>query len=124
MKKLLMAISVFMVLANAYPAKAQTMISVSMKNSRLEWKWDLGTGGPAEAFRVKCGKASGDYTKITVVTADTRSVPVAQAIDGYGQWYCTVSAINSFDESGNSNEITFNAGDAPTNPFEFGVVSQ
>jgi len=98
-------------------SQAQSTITVNIKKAALTWEWEQGTGGPADGFRVKCGSASGQYTKLTVVTADTRRVPILAVIDGLGTWFCVVESFNEFGPSETTtNEVSFKAGDIPMGP--------
>jgi hypothetical protein len=108
----------------AFPARSQDSIKVSIKKSALAWDWTQGDGGVADAFNAKCGTVSGTYTKSTVVSATLRTVPLASVIVGPGENFCAVTAINGFEESAASNEVSFNAGDAPLKPTNNRIVTQ
>lgn len=97
------------------PASAQVLIAVDIDLASLSWDAPVGGGTVAE-YRVKCGSASGIYTKITPVPAPAISIPVRDAIDGLGIWFCVVTSRNQFGESGPTNEITFEAGMKPGAP--------
>jgi hypothetical protein len=109
-------------------AQAQSTIRVNIHKARLEWTWVIGAppnDGPVEWFNVLCGKVSGQYTNITKVADPMfRSIPLAQVIDSSGNWYCAVTAQNSFEESGVSNEVNFVAGATPSIPTNTQVVAQ
>ena len=104
-------------------AAAQTSISVDISKARLQWDWAQGTGGLPDNFLVKCGQSSGSYSKTTPVAYPTTTIPVAQAITGQGNWFCTVSAINQFGESANANEVPFVAGAVPLPPSNARVTA-
>ena len=97
-------------------ANAQALQSVNINRAKLTWTWAVGDGGAADYFNMKCGTAPGSYTRITRVNAPTTELSVAQAIAGSGTWYCVVTAVNQFGESGPSNELPFVAGAAPSTP--------
>lgn len=102
------------------PSQAQTNISVNINRTDLIWEWTQGQppdDGVAEKFTVKCGQATGVYTKLTDVSFPNRILPVRQAITGNGNWFCVVTASNQFGESGASNEIPFAAGAPPSSPL-------
>ena len=101
-------------LGMASSVQAQS-VSVDINRAKLSWTWAQGAGGAATEFRVKCGQTSGVYTRTTIVAHPTMSVNVKDAITGNGNWFCVVTAANSFGESGASNEIPFVAGAAPSN---------
>lgn len=99
----------------ASPVSAQVFIAVDIERQSLGWDAPVG-GGAVVEYLMKCGPASGNYTKITPVAATSTSIPVKDAIDGLGNWFCVVTARNAFGESGPSNEIAFEAGMKPGNP--------
>jgi hypothetical protein len=100
---------------------AQSTLSVNIKTARLAWKWEQGSGGPADGFNVLCGQSSGNYTKKTVISATARSTSVLHAIDGYGTWFCAVEAFNDTGVSGRTNEVTFRASDIPVDPTDLSI---
>lgn len=102
-------------LALAGSVFAQVLIAVDIDRQSLAWNAPVG-GGAVGEYRVSCGPASGNYTKITPVPATSTSIPVKDAIDGLGAWFCVVTASNQFGQSGPSNEIAFEAGMKPSNP--------
>jgi hypothetical protein len=104
-------------IAGVMPARSQSQIKASISKSELCWEWNQGEGGIVEAFRVKTGLQSGNYTKVLTVSADVRCVSIASIIEGHGMNFSVVSAVNSFDESANSEEIAYLAGDSPLKPF-------
>lgn len=105
-------------------AFAQTSIAVNIDKAKLQWQWDQGAGAPANGFDVKCGQASGVYTKVTIVTPSTiKEVTVKDTISGPGSWFCAVSAFNEFGDSNLSNEVTFRAGIAPNDPSTLIIIS-
>lgn len=111
--------------ALASPAIAQTVLSVDITKAKLSWQWSQGPAGPASEFRVKCGAASGAYTKTTVlVDPAARTAPVLSVIAGPGKWFCAVSAANPYGESGSSNEVTFDAGSVPVAPTNATITAQ
>lgn len=102
-------------LATAGVAFAQVLIAVDIDRQSLAWEAPT-SGGQVGEYRVKCGPASGSYTKIMPVAAPATSIPVKDAIDGLGAWFCVVTARNAFGESGPSNELAFEAGMRPGDP--------
>lgn len=114
--KLLLAI-VFLIVAEGY---ALAQVIVDLNKGQLQWQWVQGTGGLASEFHVKCGSASGSYSKITVLVGSTvRTANIKDVITGSGIWYCVVTGANKYGESGNSNEVPFDGGvgvsSSPTN---------
>lgn len=102
-------------LATAGLAIAQVLIAVDIERQSLAW--DAPTaGGTVGEYRVSCGPASGNYTKVTVVPAPATSLAGKDAIDALGFWFCVVTAANQFGESGPSNELSFEAGMRPGAP--------
>jgi len=99
-------------------------VSVDINRAKLSWTWAQGTGGLASEFRVKCGQTSGAYTNTTVVPYPTLTINVKDAITGNGNWFCAVTAANSFGESGASNEVPFVAGAAPSNSPVLSIQAQ
>lgn len=108
-----LTLALFLVMAGG--VFAQVLIAVDIDRQSLSWDAPVG-GGAVGEYRVKCGSISGNYTKITPVAAPATSIPVRDAIDGLGAWFCVVTAANQFGESGPSNEITFEAGMKPGAP--------
>lgn len=99
----------------ASPVSAQVLIAVDVE--RQSFAWDAPTkGGTVSEYRVKCGPASGNYAKVTVVPSPATTLPVKDGIDGLGAWFCVVTARNQFGESGPSNELSFEAGMRPGTP--------
>ena len=112
-------------LASIAWAQTPTVISVDITKAQLTWSWAQGTGGVVVEFRIKCGNAAGMYTKTTVLADPAaRTLPVASAIGGPGNWFCAVSAANQFGESPNSNEINFAAGNVPVAPSGLQILVQ
>lgn len=103
------------VLLAGSPAFAQVLIAVDIERQSLAWDAPT-TGGAVGEYRVKCGPATGNYTKVTPVPAPATTLPVKDGIDGLGAWFCVVTAANQFGESGPSNEISFEAGMKPGAP--------
>ena len=96
-------------------AFGQTRIAVDIDKASLTWNAPT-AGGTVQEYKVKCGPATGDYTKTTVIGAPTLTAPVRSVIAGPGVWFCVVTAANQFGESGPSNEIAFEAGTKPGDP--------
>ncbi len=69
-----------------------------------------------DQFNVKCGTASKTYTKTTVISAAVQTANVDLVINGFGTWFCVVTASNGFGESGPTNEVSFLAGAIPVSP--------
>jgi hypothetical protein len=114
------------VLAFAPIAAAAQSVSVDINRAKLAWTWTAATGsGAPSEFRVKCGQSSGSYTKTTIVSDSAlRSIDIKTVIGGQGNWFCVVSAANSFGESGNSNEVPFVAGAAPSGSIAASISAQ
>jgi len=106
----LLTLALFLALAGS--VFAQVLIAVDIDRQSLAWDAPVG-GGAVGEYRVSCGPSSGSYTKITPVPAPATSIPVKDAIDGLGAWFCMVTASNQFGQSGPSNEIGFEAGMKP-----------
>lgn len=104
----------------AAPLLAQPII-VDLNRAQLAWQWSKGTGSDVNEFRVKCGQSSGAYTKVTVYPNPAqRTAQVRDVIAGSGVWYCIVTAANQYGEAA-SNEVPFDAGAAPSSPFNLQV---
>lgn len=98
-------------------AAAQTVLSVDITKATLAWAWQQGTGSPADGFNVKCGTATGVYSKVNQVKpSSVLEYPVLSAIAGPGTWFCVVTAFNEFGETSPTNEVTFKAGTLPGDP--------
>ena len=111
----------------AAEAAAQSVVAVDINRAKLRWQWVQGAppaDGTPDEFRVKCGQASGNYTRTTVVAYPTLEVAVKTAITGSGNWFCVVTAANQFGESGNSNELPFAAGAVPSGPSSLTILAQ
>lgn len=123
--KLILAFAILLITSAAY---AQTAIVVDINRARLTWDWTQGpepNNGLVEAFNVKCGPSSKTYNRTTTFTDPAlRSVPILSVIAGSGTYYCVASASNQYGESGNSNEVFFDAGAAPFPPSNFAVTAQ
>jgi len=128
LKKLLLALCLGFFLTGA--AQAQTVLSLDINKAVLTWDWSRGTepgvnDGDVAEFRMKCGAATGTYTKVTVWDlTKPRRMPVKEAIDGSGTWFCAAFAANEFGESGPSNEVNFRAGTVPNAPTGTVIVSE
>jgi hypothetical protein len=95
-------------------AFAQTNILVDIKKAKLTWNWAPDSAGDiVDSFSVKCGPATGVYTRNTPVLFPNTELDLVTAIFGVGTWFCTVSAVNQFGESPDSNEVAFSAGTTP-----------
>lgn len=118
-------IFLLVILLVATTAQAQT-VQVDINRAKLSWNWSPNVGSdPPTEFRMKCGGVSGIYTKITVVVGATvREMAVKDAISGAGNWFCVVTAANTFGESGGSNEIPFVAGAAPAGKITLQMLAQ
>jgi hypothetical protein len=128
LKRLLISGSLLAVVAIAAEVEAQVVAQADLNKAKLTWEWTQGVApldGQVAEFTVKCGQTTGVYTKLTkIVTATVRDANVRDVVGGSGNWFCTVSASNSFGESGNSNEVPFVAGAAPSKPFSTQVRPQ
>jgi hypothetical protein len=113
-------------LAFAPVAAFAQSVSVDINRAKLAWTWTsaTGSGAPTE-FRVKCGQFPLLYTKTTIVSDPAvREIAIKTVIGGQGNWFCVVSAANSFGESGNSNEVPFVAGAAPSGSIAASISAQ
>jgi hypothetical protein len=107
-------------------AEAQSTLSVNINQARLEWNWAKGVApddGLPDEFLIRCGQG-GTVTKTTSANPIARSLPIKQVITGSGDWHCTVTAANTFGESGASNQVFFAAGALPSAPTSVKVVAQ
>ena len=103
---------------------AQTVISVDINKARLQWDWTQGTGGAVDKFNVKCGTTPTTVSKVTTIADPAaRSANIRDVITGSGQWYCAVNAENGFGVSGDSNQVPFAAGAAPSAPANSRVTA-
>lgn len=122
MMKYLLVLTILVAASTAY---AQTSVSVNINKAKLAWQWTQGSGGAADGFNVKCGNTPGNYTRITAINNPAaRSVDVKDAITGSGQWFCTVTAFNQFDESAGASEVNFFAGAGPSAPTNLIIQAQ
>jgi hypothetical protein len=120
-----LGILVVLVLGVVTAAGAQS-VSVDINRAQLNWTWApaAGSGAPTQ-FLMKCGQVSGQYSRVSTIADPTvRSIAVKTVIGGQGNWFCAVSAANSFGESGLSNEVPFVAGAAPSGSAVLSIVAQ
>lgn len=115
----------------AVVAFGQTVVAVDINRAALSWDWSKGTGGDVEAFNLKCGPAPGSYTLPPFVVpvpgapaSYTGNVPVKSVVTAPGRYYCIVTASNLFGESGPSNELPFDAGNAPGAAVNLRLIAQ
>lgn len=108
-------------------SSAQT-VTVDLNKASLAWDWTKGpapSSGDVERFDVKCGKQSGVYSAVTPISDPLiRSVKISQILNGSGVWYCVVAAVNRYAASGNSNEVSFDAGAVPADPVNLRMQAQ
>ena len=83
--------------------------TVDFEHAKLTWTPGIGGDVPT-AYRAKCGTASGVYTLTADVTPPATSVAVRTVVPRPGTYYCVVTAVNQFGESGPSKEVRFTAG--------------
>lgn len=122
MRSILIILAVLMI---SVTAQAQTTISVDINKAKLAWDWTQGTGGIPTEFRVKCGAATGNYSRVTTLADPAaRGANIRDVITGSGNWFCAVTAANAFGESVPSNEVNFSAGAAPSAPTNARVSAQ
>ena len=112
------------------PALAQQTVILDLDKAELAWDWTKGTTpnvntGDVERFDVKCGRQSGVYSSTSPVNDPlARSVKISQVLNGDGQWFCVLSAVNRYGVSGHSNEVSFDVGAAPASPANLRVQAQ
>ena len=88
--------------------------TLDLTKAHFEWSPGLGGGGVAE-YHLKVGTAPGSYTlPVVIVVPPMTSVIASLVVSSPGTYYATVSAVNQFGESVNSNEIKFTVGLAIT----------
>ena len=109
-------------------AHAQT-VTVDLNKTSLAWDWTKATvppnTGDVERFDVKCGRQSGVYSATTPINDPlARTVKLSQVLNGQGQWFCVVLAVNRYSPSPPSNEISFDAGAPPAGPANLKVQAQ
>lgn len=113
--------------ALASPAAAQTVI-LDINKASLAWDWSKSAppnDGDVESFLVKCGKVQGVYSVQTPVhDPAARSVSLRSVLNGQGQWFCVMAATNRYGSSGDSNEVSFDAGAVPAGPSGLNVQAQ
>lgn len=110
----LFVLSVLSVLCFAASANAQTQLVVNLATATLKWDYTQGANLATE-FRVKCGSASNNYTRTTVIPDITvRTVSIRSVIGGSGVWFCRNFSANKYGESAGSNEVNFDGGDSPS----------
>lgn len=125
----LKGIVVLLALGLGSPALAQT-VTLDLNRAVLVWDWTKGATpnvntGDVERFDVKCGRQSGVYSSTSPVNDPlSRSVKISQILNGSGQWFCVLSAVNRYGASGNSNEVSFDVGAAPASPANVRVQAQ
>lgn len=123
------ALFVLLALGLGSPALAQT-VTLDLNRAVLAWDWTKGTTpnlntGDVERFDVKCGRQSGVYSSTSPVNDPlARSVKISQVLNGQGQWFCVLSAVNRYGASGHSNEVSFDVGAAPASPANVRVQAQ
>jgi hypothetical protein len=108
-------------------ANAQT-VTVDLNKAVLAWDWTKGAppnDGDVRRFDIKCGRQAGVYSATTPINDPlSRSVKISQILNGTGQWFCAVVAVNNYSPSGLSNEVSFDAGAAPAVPSNARVQAQ
>ncbi len=99
-------------------AWAQQSIAVDIDKATIVWNaWVVGQGSKPDSYHVKCGDSTGNYNHPQVnVPSDRNSVAVKAVVPSIGVYFCAVTASNQFGESGQSNEISFEAGSKPVAP--------
>lgn len=109
------------------PVSAQTVV-VDLNKASLAWEWAKGqppNDGDPESFLAKCGKVQGVYNVQTPISDPTaRTVSLRSILNGQGKWFCVVAATNRYGQSGNSNEVSFDAGAVPADPTGAKVQAQ
>lgn len=121
---LLVLVLTFWVLAIAILpaiAGAQTSIAVDINKAKFTWEWAQGAGDPATQFRIKCnaGVISAVINDITL-----RVYPVKTVVTSPGKYSCVIVAENTFGSSGDSNTVTFDAGNVPVGATNFTIEAQ
>jgi hypothetical protein len=107
-KRLILGI-VFLAGLLAAAACGRAVTDVDFDHAKLTWTRAVGGDTPT-AYRVKCGTASGVYTLTADVTPPATSVAVKTVVQTRGTYYCVVTAVNQFGESGPSKQVSFTAG--------------
>lgn len=109
------------------PTAGQT-VTVDLNKAKLAWDWTKGAppnDGDAEGFTAKCGRQAGVYSSTTPINDPTaRTVNIRSIVNGTGVWFCVVSAQNRYGSSGNTNEVSFDAGAVPAAPGNNKVQAQ
>ena len=103
-------------------AAAQTPPIVNLNTASLSWSAGaIDAAHPAAvSFRVKCGPASGNYSFPVYshtdlgTLSDTLKAVLPSGVSG--TTFCVVTAVNQYGESGPSNEVSFQVGQAPNAP--------
>ena len=114
-----------LVFATPSLARAQASVSVDIAKASLAWTWTQGSGSPVTEFHAKCGATTGTYSKTTVLADPlARAHPIHDLITGPGEWFCIVTAANTFGESGASNEVHFFTGSTPNGTLTLQLVAQ
>lgn len=104
-------------------AQNPTTVLVDINHARIAWDWERDpNSGMAEAFEVRCGSQSGNYTNVYEVGVDVRDVAINRVVQNVGMYYCVVVAKNRFGVSPPSNEISFTAGTIPSSPANLRIV--
>lgn len=108
------------------PILAQT-VTVDLDRASLAWDWAkvTPTDSDVESFVTRCGRTAGTFSSTTPISDPAvRSVPIRSIVNGSGRWFCVVAAVNRYGVSGNSNEVSFDAGAAPAVPANVRVQAQ
>lgn len=113
--------------ALAAPAAAQTVV-VDLNKASLAWDWAKGSpphDGDPTGFVAKCGRQAGVYNVQTPINDPTaRTAPIRSIVNGQGQWFCVVVAVNRYGPSNDSNQVSFDAGAVPAGPSNVRVQAQ
>ena len=117
----------FVILGAASYAQGQVVV-IDLTRAKLSWVWAPGPGAVvANGFNVKCGTATGTYTRITnVANVATTTVDVKSAIAGNGNWFCVVAphvqTASGPLEGAGSNEVNFFAAVAPSGSIVLSIT--
>lgn len=108
-------------------AHAQT-VTVDLNKASLAWDWTKGAppnDGDPTGFVARCGRQTTVYSANTPINDPiSRQAPIRSIVSGQGVWFCTVAATNRYGTSGNSNEVSFDAGAVPADPSRTRVQAQ
>ena len=118
MRKLICLLMPILLVLSVVTSYAQVVpVKVSIQTAQFSWVPSGSSGGAPTEYRLYCGTSSGNYSLAVFTVPSTQTTAyVKDVVKVAGKYYCAVAAANEFGVSGKSNEVFFNAGEAPGIP--------